>query len=122
MRLVTGGEGKETGEQEEVKAHLMVCLDGSGMVGARWSTASRAMAAEQNGGARRRPCCGGGLGVRRSLGAARDSGSTKGGVSAGGAVAEVRDDGELRARRRSGGWRRCFGGSGQGAGEARREK
>ena len=49
-RLVAGGEGKETGEQEEVKAHLMVCLDGSGMVGARWSTASRAMAAEKNGG------------------------------------------------------------------------
>ena len=43
-RLVTGGEGKETGEQEEVKAHLMVCLDGSGTVGAMWSTASRAAA------------------------------------------------------------------------------
>ena len=28
----------------------MVCLDGSGMVGARWSTASRATAAEKNGG------------------------------------------------------------------------
>ena len=53
VRLVTGGDGKETGEQEEVKAHLMVCLDGSGMVGARWSTASRATAAEKNGGARR---------------------------------------------------------------------
>ena len=39
------GERKETGEQEEVKAHLMVCLDGSGMVGARWSTASREVAA-----------------------------------------------------------------------------
>ena len=38
-----------TGEQEEVKAHLMVCLDGSGKVGARWSTASRATAAEKNG-------------------------------------------------------------------------
>ena len=50
VRLVAGGEGKETGEQEEVKAHLMVCLDGSGMVGARWSTASRATAAEKNGG------------------------------------------------------------------------
>ena len=50
MRLIAGGEGKETGEQEEVKAHLMVCLDGSGMVGAGWSTASRAMAAEKNGG------------------------------------------------------------------------
>ena len=62
VRLVTGSEGKEIGEQEEVKAHLMVCLDGSGMVGARWSTASRATAAEKNGGARRRPCCGGGLG------------------------------------------------------------
>ena len=48
-RLVAGGEGKETGEQEEVKAHLMVCLDGSGMVGARWSTESRATAAEKNG-------------------------------------------------------------------------
>ena len=52
-RLVTGGEGKENGEQEEVKAHLMVCLDGSGMVGVRWSTASRATAAEKNGEARR---------------------------------------------------------------------
>ena len=50
VRLVAGGEGKETGEQEEVKAHLMVCLDGSGMVGARWSTASRATVAEENGG------------------------------------------------------------------------
>ena len=49
-RLVTGSEGKETGEQEEVKAHLMVCLDGSGMVRARWSTESRATAAEKNGG------------------------------------------------------------------------
>ena len=125
MRLIAGGEGKETGEQEEVKAHLMVCLDGSGMVGARWSTASRATAAEKNGGARRRPCCGCGLGVRRSLGAVRDSGNIKGGVSAGGAggaVAKVRGDGELRARRRSGGRRRCSGGSGQGAGEARRGK
>ena len=121
-RLVAGGEGKETGEQEEVKAHLMVCLDGSGMVGARWSTASRATAAEKNGGAQWRPCYDGGLGVLRSLGAARDSGSTKGWVSAGGAVAEVRGDCELRARRRSGGRRRCSGGSGQGAGEARRGK
>ena len=51
-RLVAGGEGKETGEQEEVKAHLMVCLDGSGMVGVRWSVASRVAAAEKNGGAR----------------------------------------------------------------------
>ena len=49
-RLVAGGEGKETGEQEEVKAHLMVCLDGPGMVGAMWSTASRATAVEKNGG------------------------------------------------------------------------
>ena len=49
VRFVAGGEGKETGEQEEVKAHLMVCLDGSGMVGARWSSASRATAAEKNG-------------------------------------------------------------------------
>ena len=49
-RLVPGSEGKVTGEQEEVKAHLMVRLDGSGMVGARWSTASRATAAEKNGG------------------------------------------------------------------------
>ena len=49
-RLIAGGEGKETGEQEEVKAHLMVCLDGSGMVGTWWSTASRATAAEKNGG------------------------------------------------------------------------
>ena len=57
VRLVAGGEGGEAWEQEEVKAHLMVCLDGSGMVGARWSTASRATAADKNGGARRRPCC-----------------------------------------------------------------
>ena len=49
-RLVAGGEGKETGEQEEVKAHLMVCLDGSGMLGARWSTTSRATAVEKNCG------------------------------------------------------------------------
>ena len=34
VRFVACNEGKETGEQEEVKAHLMVCLDGSGMVGA----------------------------------------------------------------------------------------
>ena len=121
-RLVAGDEGKETGEQEEVKAHLMVCLDGSGMVGARWSTASRATAVEKIGRARRRPCYGSGLGVQRSLGAARDSGGTKGRVSVGGAVAEVRGDCELRARRRSGGRQRCSGGSGQGAGEARRGK
>ena len=50
VRLVAGGEGGEAWEQEEVKAHLMVCLDRSGMVGARWSTASRATAAEKNGG------------------------------------------------------------------------
>ena len=50
VRLVPGGEGGEAWEQEEVKAHLMVCLDGSGMVGARWSTASRATAVEKNGG------------------------------------------------------------------------
>ena len=49
-RFVAGGEGGEAWEQEEVKAHLMVCLDGSGMVRARWSTASRATAAEKNGG------------------------------------------------------------------------
>ena len=49
-RIVAGGEGKETGEQEDVKGHLMVCLDGSGMVGARWSTASRATVVEKNGG------------------------------------------------------------------------
>jgi hypothetical protein len=49
-RVVAGGEGKETGEQEEVKAHLMVCLDGPEMVGVRWSTASRATAAEKNSG------------------------------------------------------------------------
>ena len=116
-RLVAGGEGKETGEQEDVKAHLMVCLDGSGMVGARWSTASRATAAEKNSGARRRLCCGGGLGLRRSLGATRDLGSTKGEVSAGAAVAEERGDGELRARRRSGGRRRCSGVFGQGTSE-----
>ena len=102
-RLIAGGEGKETGEQEEVKAHLMVCLDGSGTVGARWSAASRAAAVEKNGGARRLLCCGGGLGVWRSLGAARDSGGAKGGVSAGRAGVEVRGDGELRTRRRSGG-------------------
>ena len=48
-RLVAGGESGEAWKQEEVKAHLMVCLDGSGMVGARWSTASRVTAAEKNG-------------------------------------------------------------------------
>ena len=32
VRLVAGGEGGEAWEQEEVKAHLTVCLDGSGMV------------------------------------------------------------------------------------------
>ena len=69
-RLVAGSEGKETGEQDEVKAHLMVCLDGFGMVGARWPTASMATAVEKNGGARRRPCCGGGTRVWRGLGAA----------------------------------------------------
>ena len=46
VRLVAGGEGGEAWEQEEVKAHLMVCMDGFGMVGARGSTASRATAAE----------------------------------------------------------------------------
>ena len=50
VRFVAGSEGGEAWEQEEVKAHLMVCLDGSGMVGARWSTASRATEAEKNGG------------------------------------------------------------------------
>ena len=49
-RPVAGGEGGEAWEQEEAKAHLMVCLDGSGMVGARWSTASRATVLEKNGG------------------------------------------------------------------------
>ena len=34
--------------------------------------------------ARRRPCCGGGIGVWRGLGAARRSGGAKGGVGAGG--------------------------------------
>ena len=48
-RLVAGGEGGEVWEQEEVKPHLTVCLDGSGMVGARLSTASRATAVEENG-------------------------------------------------------------------------
>ena len=43
-RLIAGGEGKEAREQEEVEAHLLVCLDGFGMIGAGLSTASRAAA------------------------------------------------------------------------------
>ena len=46
---VVGGERGEVREQEEVEVHLLVCLYGSGMVGARWSTASREVAAEGNG-------------------------------------------------------------------------
>ena len=107
MRLVAGGEGEGAGEVHHVKAHLWVGLDGPGVVGARWSAASREMVAEKSGGDRRRLCCGGGLGVWRSLGGARDSGSTKGGVSAGGVVAEVRGGDVLgvlgRERARQGG-------------------
>ena len=51
--------------------------------------------------------------LRRWIGGAEK----KGGVSVGGAVAEVRGDGELRARRRSGGRRRCSGVFGQGTSE-----
>ena len=78
-------------------------LDGPGVVGARWSAASSAAAAEKSGGDRWRLRCGGGLGVWRSLGATRGSGGANGGISAGGAAMEVRGDGELRASRRSGG-------------------
>ena len=53
MRLVAGGEGKGAGEVHQVKAHLWVGLDGPGVVGARWSAASRAAAAEKIGGDRR---------------------------------------------------------------------
>ena len=52
----------------------------------------------------------------------RGQGGAIGGVSAGGGDLEVRGDGELRARRRSGGRRRRSGVSGQGAGEARSGK
>ena len=47
--LGVGSEGGGAGEQEEVKVHLLVCLDGFGMVGARRSMASREVAAEGNG-------------------------------------------------------------------------
>ena len=43
-RPVAGSKGKKVRELEEVEAHLLVCLDGSGIVGARRSTASRATA------------------------------------------------------------------------------
>ena len=68
-RLVTGGEGVETGEQEEVKAHLMVCLDGSGTVGGGGSAASRVAAAEVQ---RRRSTA---TVLRRWIGGAEESGS-----------------------------------------------
>ena len=55
---IDGGKGGEAWEREEVKAHLMVCLDGFGMVGGGGSAASRA-AAEKSGGDRRRGCSGG---------------------------------------------------------------
>ena len=42
--LGVGSEGGGAGEQEEVKVHLLVCLDGFGMIGAGLSTASRAAA------------------------------------------------------------------------------
>ena len=43
---IAGGEGGGAWEREEVKAHLTVCLDESGMVGGGGSAASRAAAAE----------------------------------------------------------------------------
>ena len=44
--MIAGGKGGGAWEREEVKAHLTVCLDGSGMVGGGGSAASRAAAAE----------------------------------------------------------------------------
>ena len=43
-RPVAGSKGKKVRELEEVEAHLLVCLDGFGMIGAGLSTASRAAA------------------------------------------------------------------------------
>ena len=52
---IAGGEGGGAWKREEVKAHLTVCLDGSGMVGGGGSMASRAVVAEVQ---RRRGCSG----------------------------------------------------------------
>ena len=50
MALVAGGEGGGAGEVHWVRAHLKVCLAGSGTVGGGGSAAGRAAAMEENGG------------------------------------------------------------------------
>ena len=46
---VIGSERGEVREQEEVEVHLLVCFYGSGIIGAKRSTASREVAAVGNG-------------------------------------------------------------------------
>ena len=77
-------------EHEEVKARRLVGLVSTGVVG--WGVLPRQGAAAA-WTARRRLCCGGGMGVWRGLGAARRSGGAKGGVGAGGGGLEGRTRG-----------------------------
>ena len=82
-RELTGGELEVAREHEEVKARRGVGLVRTGVAGWVFS----------HGEVRRRPCCGGGMGVWRGLEAARRSGGAKGGVGMGGGGLEERTRG-----------------------------